>query len=86
MNFPLPEENGPACLVKMYDEDGNYKVTDMLEVYGVLSVDPAPAQLASSSDLGRKLQFEWHLAAASVFTRQQVQENRLSCRVSFRTL
>eukprot|EP00118_Oscarella_pearsei_P020442 m.221322 g.221322 ORF g.221322 m.221322 type:complete len:238 (+) comp39959_c0_seq16:708-1421(+) len=53
MNFPLPEENGPACLVKMYDEDGNYKVTDMLEVYGVLSVDPALAQLASSSDEGQ---------------------------------
>eukprot|EP00118_Oscarella_pearsei_P020445 m.221405 g.221405 ORF g.221405 m.221405 type:complete len:307 (+) comp39959_c0_seq46:688-1608(+) len=37
----------------MYDEDGNYKVTDMLEVYGVLSVDPALAQLASSSDEGQ---------------------------------
>ncbi|XP_069755970.1 mini-chromosome maintenance complex-binding protein isoform X2 [Narcine bancroftii] len=41
LNFPLPEEKGPACLVKVYEDWDSFKVNDMLEVYGVLSVDPA---------------------------------------------
>ncbi|XP_062927995.1 mini-chromosome maintenance complex-binding protein [Mobula hypostoma] len=41
LNFPLPGEKGPACLVKIYEDWDSFKVNDMLEVYGVLSVDPA---------------------------------------------
>ncbi|KAK7500684.1 hypothetical protein BaRGS_00007928 [Batillaria attramentaria] len=44
LNFPLPGEGGPACLVKVYEEDGDLKVNDVLEVVGVLSVDPAMVQ------------------------------------------
>ncbi|NXS09911.1 MCMBP protein, partial [Neodrepanis coruscans] len=40
LNFPLPGEKGPACLVKVYESWESYKVNDVLEVYGVLSVDP----------------------------------------------
>ncbi|XP_048407430.1 mini-chromosome maintenance complex-binding protein isoform X1 [Stegostoma tigrinum] len=41
LNFPLPGEKGPACLVKIYEDWDNFKVNDVLEVYGILSVDPA---------------------------------------------
>ncbi|XP_048360972.1 mini-chromosome maintenance complex-binding protein isoform X1 [Sphaerodactylus townsendi] len=40
LNFPLPGEKGPACLVKMYGNWDHFKVNDVLEVYGILSVDP----------------------------------------------
>jgi hypothetical protein len=40
LNFPLPEEKGPACLVKMYNHRDEFKVNDMVEVFGVFSVDP----------------------------------------------
>ncbi|XP_039182939.1 mini-chromosome maintenance complex-binding protein isoform X1 [Crotalus tigris] len=40
LNFPLPEEKGPACLVKIYENGDSFKVNDILEVYGILSVDP----------------------------------------------
>ncbi|KAJ6669007.1 hypothetical protein lerEdw1_007816 [Lerista edwardsae] len=40
LNFPLPGEKGPACLVKMYENVDSFKVNDILEVYGILSVDP----------------------------------------------
>ncbi|XP_017664726.1 PREDICTED: mini-chromosome maintenance complex-binding protein isoform X1 [Lepidothrix coronata] len=40
LNFPLPGEKGPACLVKVYESWESFKVNDVLEVYGVLSVDP----------------------------------------------
>ncbi|TRZ04004.1 hypothetical protein DNTS_001158 [Danionella cerebrum] len=41
LNFPLPGEKGPACLVKVYEDWDRFKVNDVLEVYGILSVDPA---------------------------------------------
>nr|XP_039263900.1 mini-chromosome maintenance complex-binding protein-like [Styela clava] len=39
-NHPLPDENGPVCLVKVYDESADFKVNEIIEFYGVLSVDP----------------------------------------------
>lgn len=68
LNFPLPGEKGPSCLVKVilrphlfigltlrepslklksdavlqvYKDWDSFKVNDMVEVYGVLSVSPA---------------------------------------------
>ena len=43
LNFPLPGEKGPACLVKVYEDWDCFKVNDVLELYGVLSVDPVPS-------------------------------------------
>uniref|UniRef100_F6WP96 Mini-chromosome maintenance complex-binding protein n=1 Tax=Ornithorhynchus anatinus TaxID=9258 RepID=F6WP96_ORNAN len=40
LNFPLPGEKGPACLVKVYESWDSFKVNDILEIYGILSVDP----------------------------------------------
>ena len=49
LNFPLPNECGPACLVHIYDQESTFKVNDMVEFIGVLSVDPG---LAVFSDHG----------------------------------
>lgn len=54
LNFPLPGEQGPACLVKIYTECTKICVNDMLEVVGVLSNDPA---LASFPDEEKKSSF-----------------------------
>ena len=43
LNFPLPGEKGPACLVKIYEDTEKFKVNDLVEFYGVLSVDPSLA-------------------------------------------
>ncbi|NXJ63139.1 MCMBP protein, partial [Rostratula benghalensis] len=47
LNFPLPGEKGPACLVKVYESWDSFKVNDVLEVYGILSVDPVLSILNS---------------------------------------
>ncbi|XP_042560954.1 mini-chromosome maintenance complex-binding protein isoform X2 [Clupea harengus] len=41
LNYPLPEEQGPACLVKVYEDWESFKLNDTIEVFGILSVDPA---------------------------------------------
>ena len=40
LNFPLPGETGPACLVKLYQGAEGFKLNETVEVIGVLSVDP----------------------------------------------
>ncbi|XP_068113960.1 mini-chromosome maintenance complex-binding protein isoform X2 [Hyperolius riggenbachi] len=41
LNFPLPREKGPACLVKVYENWDSFKVNDVVEVFGILTVEPA---------------------------------------------
>lgn len=50
LNFPLPGEKGPSCLVKVYEDWDSYKVNDTLEVYGILSVSPALSDIANKED------------------------------------
>ncbi|CAH2265705.1 mini-chromosome maintenance complex-binding protein [Pararge aegeria] len=41
LNFPLPDVPSKSCIVKVYDDNDNIKINDMIEVVGFLSVDPA---------------------------------------------
>ncbi|XP_045767047.1 mini-chromosome maintenance complex-binding protein [Maniola jurtina] len=41
LNFPLPNVASQSCIVKVYDDNDNLKINDMIEVVGFLSVDPA---------------------------------------------
>ncbi|XP_052263772.1 mini-chromosome maintenance complex-binding protein-like [Dreissena polymorpha] len=50
LNFPLPSETGPACLVKVYDDVDSFKVNDVVEFVGVLSVDPSLAIFPGNGD------------------------------------
>ncbi|CAJ1066587.1 mini-chromosome maintenance complex-binding protein [Xyrichtys novacula] len=55
LNFPLPGEKGPSCLLKVYEDWDSYKLNDTLEVYGILSVDPALSALAEKNDVSSSL-------------------------------
>ncbi|XP_029305417.1 mini-chromosome maintenance complex-binding protein [Cottoperca gobio] len=50
LNFPLPGEKGPSCLVKVYADWDGFKLNDTLEVFGILSVSPALSALADEKD------------------------------------
>ena len=41
-NFPLPD-SGRAVLVKVYDDSDSIKINDVVEIVGILSVDPTAA-------------------------------------------
>lgn len=49
LNFPLPNECGPACLVHFYDQESKFKVNNMVEFIGILSVDPGLAMFADQN-------------------------------------
>ncbi|KAM6998067.1 mini-chromosome maintenance complex-binding protein [Tautogolabrus adspersus] len=50
LNFPLPGEKGPSCLVKVYEDWDSYKLNDIVEVYGILSVNPALSAFDKNKD------------------------------------
>ncbi|KAL0964232.1 hypothetical protein UPYG_G00321140 [Umbra pygmaea] len=50
LNFPLPGERGPACLVKVYEDLDSFKLNDTLEVYGILSVNPLLSVLGEEKE------------------------------------
>ncbi|XP_065815360.1 mini-chromosome maintenance complex-binding protein [Labrus bergylta] len=50
LNFPLPGEKGPSCLVKVYEDWDSYKLNDIVEVYGILSVNPALSAFDHNKD------------------------------------
>ncbi len=53
LNFPLPNARGKAAIVKLYDfpASGEIKLTDMLELVGVVSLDPALAAQHPEEDM-----------------------------------
>ncbi|KAK9871140.1 hypothetical protein WA026_011422 [Henosepilachna vigintioctopunctata] len=40
LNFPIEDENGKACLIKVYNNEGNIKLNHIYEFIGFLSVNP----------------------------------------------
>lgn len=52
LNLPLPNVRGKAAIVKLYDfpNSGEIKLTDMLELVGVVSLDPALAHLGGDGE------------------------------------
>ncbi|XP_076142242.1 mini-chromosome maintenance complex-binding protein [Alosa pseudoharengus] len=50
LNYPLPGEQGPACLVKVYEGWESFKLNDTLEVFGILSVDPTLSGVAEEKE------------------------------------
>lgn len=64
LNFPIPSEErrgrgaSTACIVKLYDADAEtLRVCDVVEVIGVLCVDPGMAELPHAGT--RAMQDEW---------------------------
>nr|XP_057916668.1 mini-chromosome maintenance complex-binding protein [Doryrhamphus excisus] len=55
LNFPLPGEKGPSCLVKVYEDWDRFKLNETIEVYGILSVSPALSALAEDRDTSSSL-------------------------------
>ncbi|KAK4292798.1 hypothetical protein Pmani_034464 [Petrolisthes manimaculis] len=49
LNFPLPGMTGTPCLVKMYGNQ-NFSLNKVVEVVGILSVDPALAPTPGQND------------------------------------
>jgi len=53
LNLPLPSTHGKASIVKLYDvKDGDIKLNDVIEVVGIVSLDPNLAVPDVDDDMG----------------------------------
>ncbi|XP_015593977.1 mini-chromosome maintenance complex-binding protein isoform X2 [Cephus cinctus] len=50
MNFPIPIDDGKACIVKIYEDATSYKLNQILEIVGFISLDPALSLIHDSED------------------------------------
>ena len=51
LNFPIAKAKGQAAIVKLYNvEDGTFKVNDMVEFIGIVSLSPLLASAHSDMD------------------------------------
>lgn len=41
LNFPIPNQDGKACIVKVYENEETHKLNDVIDIIGFLSLDPA---------------------------------------------
>lgn len=53
LNLPLPSSHGRASIVKLYDvKDGDIKLNDLIEVVGIVSLDPTMAAPEGDDEMG----------------------------------
>ena len=52
LNFPIPKSKGQGVIVKVYDvEDGAFKLNEMVEFIGIVSLDPQLGMLSHIKSL-----------------------------------
>lgn len=75
-NFPLPNEKGPAVIVKIYDQDQDFKVCDIYDFVGILSLDPVfavpPPSDCMPMELSSDLESQAHSPPSSLVPRLHV--------------
>ncbi|XP_071514071.1 mini-chromosome maintenance complex-binding protein isoform X2 [Panulirus ornatus] len=63
LNFPIPEMKGTPCLLKIYD-DLNFSLNEIIEVVGILSVDPTLSSRGIDHEEGDSLAMDLEEEAA----------------------
>lgn len=68
MNFPLPNEGGKACIVKIYEET-SFRLNQVIDIVGFISLDPALSLAHDSEDAMDDIEFQSHNPPASLIPR-----------------
>ncbi|XP_012269288.3 mini-chromosome maintenance complex-binding protein [Athalia rosae] len=68
MNFPVPNENGKACLVKIYNEMP-FKLNQIVDIVGFISLDPTLSMTEDSHALMEDIEFQFHNPPTSLIPR-----------------
>lgn len=66
LNFPIPEELGKACHVKIYDENCDLKLNEVYDFIGFLSDDMHTDDANDNDDFGDKMELETHNPPSSI--------------------
>ncbi|XP_014608335.1 PREDICTED: mini-chromosome maintenance complex-binding protein [Polistes canadensis] len=51
LNFPVPIDDGKACIVKIYDETTHLKLNQIVDIIGFISLDPTLSVINNSEEM-----------------------------------
>lgn len=68
LNFPIPMDDGKACIVKMYEEP-SLKLNDTIEIVGFISLDPLLSVVRDADDTMTEAELSVHHPPASLVPR-----------------
>ncbi|KAF7990707.1 hypothetical protein HCN44_000512 [Aphidius gifuensis] len=69
LNFPIPSNDGKTCIVKIYDESAQYKLNQILDIIGFISLDPMLSQVSNFDDMMEDAEIQTHHPPASIVPR-----------------
>ncbi|XP_014215914.1 mini-chromosome maintenance complex-binding protein [Copidosoma floridanum] len=68
LNFPIPNENGKSCLVKVYKESP-FKLNQIVDIIGFVSLDLTASYNYSSDEIDNSMEMQTHHPPASLVPR-----------------
>ncbi|XP_033207989.1 mini-chromosome maintenance complex-binding protein isoform X2 [Belonocnema kinseyi] len=69
LNFPIPNDDGKACIVKIYENKDSHKLNEVLDIIGFLSLDPLHSAIHDSEDYMDDMEIQTHHPPASMVPR-----------------
>ncbi|XP_046833718.1 mini-chromosome maintenance complex-binding protein [Vespa crabro] len=69
LNFPIPIDNGKACIVKVYDETIHLKLNQVVDIIGFISLDPALNVINNSEEMMEDAEMNTHNPPISLVPR-----------------
>ncbi|KAJ8667055.1 hypothetical protein QAD02_008717 [Eretmocerus hayati] len=68
LNLPIPNQDGKTCIIKLY-EDLPYKLNQVIDVVGFISLDPNLSQIHDAENMADDLENQTHHPPASLVPR-----------------
>ncbi|KAL2747596.1 mini-chromosome maintenance complex-binding protein isoform X2 [Vespula maculifrons] len=69
LNFPIPIDNGKACIVKIYDETIHLKLNQVVDIIGFISLDPILSVINNSEEMMEDVEMNTHNPPVSLVPR-----------------
>lgn len=69
LNFPIPDEIGKICHVKIYESDTNIKLNEVYDFIGFLSSDIKPNHISNEDDFDTEMEIQTHNPPTSLVPR-----------------
>ncbi|XP_001600675.2 mini-chromosome maintenance complex-binding protein isoform X1 [Nasonia vitripennis] len=68
LNFPIPNKNGKACIIKVYKEYP-VKLNEVIDIVGFISLDPNLSEIHDSEEMANDPECQTHHPPASIVPR-----------------
>ncbi|KAK2579582.1 hypothetical protein KPH14_010877 [Odynerus spinipes] len=69
LNFPVPIDDGKACIVKIYDEKISLKLNQVVDIIGFISLDPALSVVNNTEEMMEDAEMHTHNPPVSLVPR-----------------